>query len=190
MIVSGSGRSRVVGALISCSLLGSLTGCGGPTTAEIVSDSVAVTTVAPSAPNAAVVYFMNRDGTGLMRVTRTGPDTPARVRAALSALAAAAPPVGGIRALPAGTEIVSVSLQGDEARVELNEAFVRGYPSGGAAAEAAVIAPLVFTATEIPGVRRVLFTVSGDTPSLQGSQYDWGRPFSRADFPDLAVADA
>ena len=75
--------------------------------------------------------------------------------------------------------------RGGEALVNLSGEFSQGYPSGGAAAEFAVLAPLVYTATAIHGVERVRITVDGQTPAPAGSQYDWTGAFTRADFPDV-----
>jgi spore germination protein GerM len=130
------------------------------------------------------VYFMNDDATGLIKTVLAGPNTPA----SLSVLAAATPPSGAIAPFPRGTEVIGVSLKDDEARVDLTNAFVTGYPSGGAAAELAVLAPLIYTATEVPGITHVRFTVNGEAPVLPGSQFDWAAPFSRDDVPDLPVS--
>ena len=92
-----------------------------------------------------------------------------------------------MRAVPRGTEIIEVTLHGDEARVDLTGAFASGYPSGGAAAELAVLAPIVYTATGVPSITRVRFTVNGEVPALPGSQFDWAAPFSRDDLPELPV---
>lgn len=202
-------RSRLVGVLISCSLLGSLTGCGtgaigdgsdtsggtvstmAPTTTTTgvtaTSTTTATTATTPAEAHPVTLYFMNEDATGLITVVRRGPNTPAKIKAALTVLAAAKAPKGALAAFPAGTEIVAVSLHDDEARVELTNAFVKGYPKGGSAAEIAVLAPIVYTATEITGVNKVTFTINGAPPRLPGSQFDWAGPFSRSDFPDLPV---
>lgn len=91
-------------------------------------------------------------------------------------------------ALPQGTAIVGTDVQDGQALVNLSGEFVQGYPSGGAAAEFAVLAALVYTATAVDGVERVRITVDGQTPAPAGSQYDWASAFSRADFPDVVAA--
>lgn len=210
-------RSRVVGILISCSLLGSLTGCGTGSSTDVgatettapgastrTSGSTQTATTTATTANAATttkttstpaaldhpvtVYFMNADATGLTKTVIAGPNTTAPVKAALSALAAATPPDGTVRAFPRGTEIIEVTLHGDEARVDLTSAFVNGYPSGGAAAELAVLAPIVYTATDVPGITHVRLSVNGEVPELPGSQFDWAAPFSRDDLPELPVS--
>lgn len=205
----------MVSILISCSLIGSLTGCGtgstsdvgtadttaptapattggstqtATTTASTATTTSVTTTTAPAVKHPVTVYFMNSDATGLIKTVMAGPNTPARVKASLAVLAAATPPSGTVRAFPRGTEIIDVSLHGDEARVDLTAAFVNGYPSGGSAAELAVLAPIVYTATDVPGITHVRFTVNGNVPALDGSQFDWAAPFSRDDLPDLPVS--
>lgn len=184
-------RSRLIGALISCSLIGSMTACG----AAVAPDTSTVTVSGPSTAastiaNPVTIYYMNDQATGLVQAVRSGPDTPARVKAALTVLANDRVPDGALPSFPTGTEIISVSIVGDEARVDLTSAFAANYPTGGAAAESAVLAPIVFTATEVPGVASVRLTVNGDVPQIAGSQYDFAAPFTRDDFPDLPVSAA
>ena len=90
--------------------------------------------------------------------------------------------------MPAGTAIIGTNVRGGEALVNLSAEFNQGYPAGGAAAEFAVLAPLVYTATAVDGVERVRITVDGQTPAPVGSQYDWTKAFTRADFPDVLAA--
>lgn len=130
---------------------------------------------------------MNEDGTTLDLAFKPGPKTDSPLRAAMIVLAEGPFFPGALPALPPNTTVVGTNVSGADATINFSREFASGYPSGGAAAEAAVIAPIVFTATEIPGVQRVRITVDGATPELVGSQYDWSRPFTRGDFPDLKI---
>lgn len=192
--------SRFVRLLVSCSLIGAVAGCGGvatepasttdgTTTGATTATRTVPTTTEPVGERLVTLYFMNDDATALVRVQRPGPDVPARVTAALRLLVGEEPPTGALRPFPAGTRIVSVAMSGTEARVELSPEFESAYPRGGAAAEAAILAPIVYTVTEIPGASSVRFLVSGAAPEPVGSQYDWSSAFRRADFPDLQVVD-
>jgi spore germination protein GerM len=110
-------------------------------------------------------------------------DGPA-LRLALEELAEGPESAELLPALPAGTVVIDASLVDGTARIDLDAAFERGYPSGGAAAEIAVLAPLVYTATAVDGALRALITVEGRTPALAGSQFDLSAPLARGDFPD------
>ncbi len=145
------------------------------------------TSTAPT--RTATLYFADADAQELVEETRPTTATGSDLRAALVELAKG-PPSGSGRqpALPQGTAIVGTDVQDGQALVNLSGEFSTGYPSGGAAAEFAVLAPLVYTATAVDGVERVRITVDGQTPAPAGSQYDWTSTFSRADFPDAVAA--
>jgi spore germination protein GerM len=188
-------RRLTIVLLVAC--LACLAGCGGGSGGNDAGSGTTtpVASVATTAPSTATtgtatssrgdetvtVYFADSDATELQPETRSVPQ--ADLRAALVELANGPSEAGHQNALPAGTAIVGTNVQGDEALVNLSSEFTTGYPPGGAAAEFAVLAPLVYTATAVPGVERVRITVDGQTPSPAGSQYDWTGSFSRADFP-------
>ncbi len=161
----------------------SATSTAAPTTSDVAPTT---TDAAASGPDVSV-YFMSDDATTLDLASKPGPTTDSPLRAAMLVLAEGPFFPGALPALPSGTTVVGTNISGGEATVNFSREFASGYPSGGAAAEAAVIAPIVFTATEIKGVERVRITVDGATPELAGSQYDWSRPFTRGDFPDLKI---
>lgn len=168
-----------------------IAGCGGSgsSTSPTSSDATTVaTSPSPEAPQAhdVTAYFMNADATALTVEEGTQPGrTP--VEAALTALAAGPRSASAIPALPPGTTIQRVSIDGDEVLVDASSDFLEGYPTGGAAAELAVLAPLVFTATQAANAERVSITVDGKSVSPEGSQYDWSNGFTRDDFPDLSI---
>ena len=197
--------ARIVIALLAL-IMGvmALAGCGesgaepqvatqAPTTAT--TEPPAVTTVPPpstntSAPTRTVtLYFADAEAQQLIEEARPTTATGSDLRAALVELANG-PAQGSGRqpALPQGSAIVGTNIQGGEALVNLSAEFTQGYPSGGAAAEFAVLAPLVYTATAVAGVERVRITVDGQTPAPAGSQFDWSTAFTRADFPDVVAA--
>ncbi len=149
--------------------------------------SKATSTASPT--RTATLYFADADAQELVEESRPTTATGSDLRAALVELAKG-PPSGSGRqpALPQGTAIVGTDVQDGQALVNLSGEFGTGYPSGGAAAEFAVLAPLVYTATAVDGVERVRITVDGQTPAPVGSQYDWTSTFSRADFPDAVAA--
>jgi len=195
--------TRPIAALVTVAAACALAGCGssdgGAPAASTVTTATTATATAPTtrpattttAPAASAdtrtvtVYFADADAQRLVPETRAVLRTGSPLRAALVALAAGPTGARSMPALPVGTTIVGTNVAGGEALVNLSGEFTRGYPSGGAAAEFAVLAPLVYTATGTPGVTRVRFTVDGLTPQPAGSQYDWSGTFSRADFPGV-----
>ncbi len=137
----------------------------------------------PTAAAAAtvIVYFTDDAGTLVAETRAVGAMTIAE---AMAALAEGPEDVDLVPALPPGTGVRSTSLgRGGVAEVDLSAEFAEGYPSGGAAAEAAVLGPLVFTATEVPGIEAVLITVDGLVPDLIGSAFDFSVPLDRQDVP-------
>jgi hypothetical protein len=183
-------RARRLPAALAAGLLLAAAGCGGgdgdqaqPTVATAPAPAATSPASEPATgtPRAVVVIFSDPAGQGLVAVRRTvtaGSD----LRAALVGLAQGPGAAdGAVAALPAGTTVVGTNVAGGEALVNLSQEFLDGYPSGGAAAEFAVLAPIVYTATEVAGVERVRITVDGRPPAPVGSQYDWSRAFTRAD---------
>lgn len=143
------------------------------------------TDTAPQDARQVTVYFSNGNADGLVEETRSASGDGSDLRLALVELAKGPTGSDAIAALPAGTAVVGTDVRDGVAFVNLSAEFAAGYPSGGAAAEFAVVAPLVYTATAVDGIERVRVTVDGQTPAPVGSQYDWSSGFTRADFPDI-----
>ncbi len=133
------------------------------------------------------VYFMNDAATALIAEERTV-EASSALRAAMVALADGPVGADGMRALPTGTEIIGTDVRGDAAYVNLSAVFADGYPTGGSSAEAAVLAPLVYTATQAADVDRVYVTIDGVTTVPAGSQFDWAGGFTRADFHNFSIS--
>lgn len=199
---------RLLGALAVVAVLTGAAGCGGADSGE-TTDTATVTSTAPTSTTVTTAIDTDTSGASTVTVadpatvpTLTGPDvTVYRMNDAATGLVAATVPGGDgpplrsalvalaqTQSLPVETKIVGTDVRGDAAYVNLSPEFLDGYPSGGAAAELAVLAPLVYTATEAASVERVRITVDGQTPAPVGSQFDWSRGFSRSDFPDLTIS--
>ena len=196
---------RVLAALLTLGVGAPLlAGCGGgdnepqastpaaPTQTESPRATATPTNTQATATTATTrdvtLYFADADGQKLVEESRSTSATGSDLRAALVALAEG--PASGsalLPALPQGTSVVGTDVSDGQALVNLSGEFAQGYPSGGAAAEFAVLAALVYTATAVDGVERVRVTVDGQTPAPAGSQYDWTGTFSRSDFPDVAA---
>lgn len=103
-----------------------------------------------------------------------------RMAALLMENAVAAPP-GAINARPALgtiTSVTDVQVSGDRVTIDL------GVPSGwkisGSAATNALVQQIVYTATEEPGIRRVLITENGGKPTTI-DQLAWDKALTRED---------
>ncbi len=160
-----------------------------PAQANPTPSTTTTSTSSPAVTRTVTLFFANADAQELVEESRSTDATGSDLRAALVELAKGpATGTGQQPALPPGTAIVGTDVQGGLATVNLSGDFVQGYPSGGAAAELAVLGALVYTATTVDGVERVRVTVDGQTPAPAGSQYDWTSAFTRADFPDVTAA--
>ncbi len=125
-----------------------------------------------------VVWFASETGP-LVGEVRAG--AGASVPAALGELAQGPERDDLIPAFPIGSSVVGTDLDGQVVVVEVDEAFVEGYPSG-SAAEVATIAPIVYTATELPGVDAVQLERAGQPLAPPTAQLDLTGPLARADF--------
>ena len=129
------------------------------------------------------VWFPDASGERIVSETREGTGSGRPLAEALAALVAGPRSSALAPALPAGTTVDGAEVSGTTARVDLGSAFAEGYPPGGSAAEIIALAPIVFTATEVSGVERVILTVAGRAPDLAGSSFDLSAPLRRSDFP-------
>ena len=127
--------------------------------------------------------------TGLFRTTREQAATPAVGRAALAALLDG-PTVGEVDAgvstlLPAGTELLGLSIAEGVARVDLSGAFVQGADRDEMLMR---LAQVVFTITQSSTVGRVDIRVDGASPVLEGLGIGLDEPQSRDDYLDQLPA--
>jgi spore germination protein GerM len=179
-------------ALLAPAVAGVLAGCGEGGAGQGLGSTTTAGNSTTESPGAAEygVYFPTADGEHIVKVQMPGSGQAGNpLEGALSALAAGPDRSGLAPALPAGTRVLGVTSRGGTARIDLSSRFAEAYPSGGSAAEIAALAPIVFTATEIEGVRDVLLTVGGATPDVP-TQFDLGAPLARDDFPPDIVAAA
>lgn len=111
------------------------------------------------------------------------PEGAEALDAALTALADGPRDPALLPALPPGTRVLGAAVADDVAGVDLSGEFESGYPPGGAAAELAVVGPLVRTAAGASGASRVRVLVEGRVPAPAGSQFDFSEPLSPGDLP-------
>jgi hypothetical protein len=94
--------------------------------------------------------------------------------------------LGFSSAIPAGTELLGVSIDDRIATVDLSARFGTG---GGSASMMGRVAQVVFTLTQFPTVDAVLFELDGEpVTALGGEGLLLGEPQTRADWEALAPA--
>ena len=130
---------------------------------------------------------------GLVAVLREVPGTKSVAKAAVTALLAG--PTSGeagrsiSTAIPAGSQLLNLSITGGVATVDLSAEFESG---GGSASVLTRLGQMVYTLTQFPTVKSVVFQIEGETRttfSSEGVVLD--EPATRADFisllPDIWV---
>ncbi|MFF4908107.1 GerMN domain-containing protein [Streptomyces sp. NPDC001260] len=132
------------------------------------------------------VYFLHD---GKVSATPRTVTAPATATAALHALLAGPSRFEGHRgrttAVPSGTELRSVDVQGRLATVDLSERFL----DDGGPSMRARLAQVVFTLTRFPTVRKVAFEIDGKPVRYFGPEgVVLDGPVGRADFEDLSPA--
>ena len=123
---------------------------------------------------------------GLVPTLREVPQTPGVARAAMDALLQAEILDDYDRlstAIPAGTRLLGLSIRDGIATVDLSREFESG---GGSASAFGRLGQVVYTLTQFPTVRAVLFQVEGRTVTTFGSEgIVLEGPQARDDFEDL-----
>jgi hypothetical protein len=122
----------------------------------------------------AYFYLSGEPGSaGFVAVLREIPATQAVARAAMNALLAgpqgselaATPAITS--AIPAGTELLGISITSGIATVDLSSEFEAG---GGSASMFGRLGQVVYTLTQFPTVKSVVFQVEGRTVTVFGSE--------------------
>ena len=107
------------------------------------------------------VWFL--DGEQLVRQTRSLESTPLVATAAMKALLAGPSPAelasGLATSVPAGTKLLGISIKKGVATVDLTSQYQSG---GGSLSMKARLAQVVYTLTQFPTVRAVLFHLDGE----------------------------
>lgn len=135
-------------------------------------------------PAAVTIYYARTDGTTLVpwRVS-LGPARDRRSVLFYAAVQAVAGPPAGTEAVrfPTGTRVVSATIDGSTAVVDLSDA-VNASAEGGFT-EAAEFKALVYTLTDLPGITSVRITVAGHSvATLPGGHFELDEPLSRQSF--------
>jgi hypothetical protein len=164
-----------------------------PAPASATPSPTAIATVAPGQLDHYKVYFA-RDGLPPVgaHVDNAGIGATAleRIASRLGGLARASAPSGSTNAFPgSGVDIrswMSIGISADLVTVDY------GVPGGdwkvrGSAQSLALVQQLVYTATEEPGIRRLLVTQNGGSPATL-DQFVWDKPLAREDVSSYGTA--
>jgi germination protein M len=131
------------------------------------------------------VWFL--DGEQLVRQTRSHESTPFVATAAMNALlagpTAAEAKAGLATSVPAGTKLLGISIKKGVATVDLTSQYQSG---GGSLSMKARLAQVVYTLTQFPTVRAVLFHLDGEPVNVfSGEGIVLDHPVGRKDYVDL-----
>ena len=134
------------------------------------------------------VWFANAEG--LFVTYRTEPSTPRVGTASLESLLEGPDSFEegyGLRtAIPDGTQLLGLSIDDGIARVDLTSEFETG---GGSASMQTRLAQVVFTITQFPSVKGVVFSLDGDPIDVLGGEgVVIDHPLTRRDYADLLPA--
>jgi spore germination protein GerM len=170
------------------------------TTTEGTSEEIPTTTTADETTetgtettpsNAKVTYqvwFANADG--LFVTYRTEPATPRVGTAALESLLEGPDSFeedyGLHTAIPDGTQLLGLEIDGSIARVDLTSEFESG---GGSLSMQTRLAQVVYTITQFPTVKGVVFSLDGEPIDVLGGEgVLLDHPLTRRDYVDLLPA--
>ena len=127
---------------------------------------------------AVVLYFGAPDGSDLVEVNREipVPSDPSALLAGVMKELATGPSDKGVAVLPAGTQVRSAYISGNDAYVDFSSELKSGF-SGGSTEEYLLIASVVRTVAEnFPDISRVQILVEGKTVDSLGGHYEITEP--------------
>jgi hypothetical protein len=124
---------------------------------------------------------------GLVATLREVPATKSVAKAAVTAVLAGPTSGEGARsittAIPAGSQLLGLSISGGVATVDLSSEFESG---GGSASVLTRLGQMVYTLTQFPTVKSVIFQIEGVTKTVFSSEgVVLDKPATRADYVDL-----
>ena len=184
-------------ALASLAVVGGIlglvaAGCGaekavslGPAGAK--TDTTAVTEPTGTVPTSVSLEVWYLDGEQLVPQARSHEATPFVATAAMNALlagpTAAEAKAGLATSVPAGTKLLGISIKKGVATVDLTSQYQSG---GGSLSMKARLAQVVYTLTQFPTVRAVLFHLDGEPVNVfSGEGIVLDHPVGRKDYADL-----
>lgn len=189
----------VLAALVLAALPSGLVACGDDdaadedttTTAAVETtttvDDVTTTTAEPAEEGVVRAYFLRDEKVG--PVARTAPDdgvAAAALEGLLAGPTETEAQLGFSTAIPAGTELLGVTVEDGIATVDLSGEFATG---GGSLSMMGRVAQVTYTATQFPTVESVAFELDGEPLTVLGGEgLLLEEPQARADWEDLTPA--
>ena len=148
---------------------------------------------APAGTTVVRAYFWLGGGegsAGLVAVLREVPGTTAVARAAMNALLAGPSSAEAGRSIstvvPDGSQLLGLTIKDGVATVDLSSEFESG---GGSASVLTRLGQVVYTLTQFPSVKSVVFQIEGETRSVFGSEgVVLDGPVGRSDYVQLLPA--
>jgi len=140
------------------------------TAAPSPSSSPATTpTAAPPAATTLSLYFLRGEALGVAerRVPQTTRPATAAMEALLAGPSESESAAGLTSAVPAGTRLLGLSIDGTTARVDLSAQFATG---GGSLSMQARVAQIVYTLTQFRTIRTVAFMLEGSALDALGGE--------------------
>ena len=184
-------------ALASLALVGGIigfvvAGCGSEKAVSLgpaggKTGSTATTEPTGTVPTSVSLEVWFLDGEQLVRQTRSLESTRLVATAAMKALLAGPSPAelasGLATSVPAGTKLLGISIKKGVATVDLTSQYQSG---GGSLSMKARLAQVVYTLTQFPTVRAVLFHLDGEPVNVfSGEGIVLDHPVGRKDYEDL-----
>jgi sporulation and spore germination protein/immunoglobulin-like protein involved in spore germination len=182
-------------AAVGCTLGFVAAGCGAEKAVSLGPAGSQTGTSATTEPTGTVptsvsleVWFL--DGEQLARQTRSHEATPRVATTAINELlagpSAAETKAGLSTSVPAGTKLLGISIKNGVATVDLTSQYQSG---GGSLSMKARLAQVVYTLTQFPTVRAVLFHLDGEPVNVfSGEGIVLDHPVGRKDYEDLLPA--
>ena len=179
--------------LLGTALLLALAGCGSEEAVSLgppASTDANVSTTTQTTPATVPLKVWFARGDGLVAVERDHAPTAAVAKAAVQALLSgpsAAERASGLgTAIPAGTKLLGISLHDGVATVDLTSEYQTG---GGSLSMQLRLGQVVYTLTEFPTVKKVLFHLDGAPVDVfSGEGIVLAGAVSRSDYADLLPA--
>ena len=157
--------------------------CGSSSTSSSSTSSSTSTSTTPSQRKSVLAYFLMNEKLHVVGRIVEIADPAAAVEALLAGPTSAEAAAGMVTLIPAGTELLSVTVTGREVRVDLTGVFASG---GGSMSVLGRLAQMVFTLTQFEGIDTVRFSLDGEPITQITGEGVGVDGVTRATFIDMA----
>ena len=124
------------------------------------------------------LYFVGEQGESLIKTVVRTEKTESIAKAAIEGLISGPATTDSYRSVPVGTKLISISVDGGKATVDLSKEFIDGH-GGGSAEEMMSVYSIVNTLTEFSTIDSVIFKVEGKKISTISGHLDISDPVQR-----------